>query len=57
MSQSTEKDAGMTPDEARDVRAAFERDKWAGEWNSLPTAIDRLLAARVIPPVKMEGDR
>lgn len=45
-----ESDARMTPEEEREVRAAFERDKWAGEWNSLPTAIDRLLAARVPPP-------
>lgn len=26
------------------LRAAFERDKWAGEWNSLPTALDALLS-------------
>ena len=36
----------MTPAEQRDVRAAFERDKWAGKWDSLPTAIDRLLGDR-----------
>lgn len=36
----------MTDAEQRDIRAAFERDRWAGEWNSLPTAIDRMLAAR-----------
>lgn len=40
-------EARMTPTEERDLRAAFERDKWAGEWNSLPTAIDSLLAARL----------
>ena len=51
---TVENDAHMTPDEERDIRAAFERDKWAGEWNSLPTAIDRMLRfraeARDIPP-------
>lgn len=36
----------LTDDENRAVHAAFERDKWAGEWNSLPTAIDRVLTAR-----------
>lgn len=37
----------MTRAEQRQTRAAFDRDVWAGEWNSLPTAIDRLLAARI----------
>ena len=32
-------------DEYRDLRAAYDRDVWAGEWNSLPTAIDRVVAA------------
>ena len=36
----------MTYAEERDLRAAYERDRWAGEWNSLPTAIDRVLADR-----------
>ncbi len=36
----------MTSREQNDLQQAFERDKWAGEWNSLPTAIDRLLAQR-----------
>ncbi len=38
----------MTPGEERDLRAAFDRDRWAGEWNSLPTAIDRLLESRAL---------
>lgn len=28
----------------RRLRAAFSRDEWAKEWNSLPTAIDNLLS-------------
>lgn len=40
-------EARMNPAEERDLKAAFERDKWADEWNSLPTAIDRLLATRL----------
>lgn len=40
---------GMTPAEERDLRAAFDRDRWADEWNSLPTAINRLLGQRAIP--------
>jgi hypothetical protein len=36
----------LTMSEERDLQAAFERDKWAGEWNSLPTAIERLLRDR-----------
>lgn len=39
----------MTSTEQRDLHAAFERDRWAGEWNSLPTAIDRLLRERNLP--------
>jgi len=38
--------AGLSETELRDVRAAFERDRWAGEFNSLPTAIDRVLSRR-----------
>lgn len=36
----------MTLTEQAEIRKAYERDVWAGEWNSLPTAIDRLLAKR-----------
>lgn len=36
----------MTLTEQRRIQAAFERDRWAGEWNSLPTAIDNLLSER-----------
>ena len=36
----------LTAEEAKDLRNAHERDSWAGEWNSLPTAIDHILAAR-----------
>lgn len=32
--------------EQHDLRRAYERDQWAGEWNSLPTAIDRLMRHR-----------
>lgn len=38
--------APMTSQEMTEIAKAFERDKWVGEWNSLPTAIDRLLADR-----------
>lgn len=33
----------LLPAQHRDLVAAFERDRWAGEWNSLPTAIERVL--------------
>ena len=32
--------------EYRDLRAAHDRDAWASEWNGLPTAVDRIVAAR-----------
>lgn len=38
--------AGLTIAEEIDLRSAFERDKWAGEWNSLPTAVARVVAER-----------
>lgn len=48
-------EARMTPAEEREIIAAFERDKWAGEWNSLPTAIDNLLASRIVRAEKAEA--
>lgn len=50
--------APMTTSEQRDIAQAFERDKWAGEWNSLPTAIDRMMADRAAlatPPTDTTG--
>lgn len=43
--QSDETARRLRPAEERDLRAAFERDRRAGEWNSLPAAIERLLTA------------
>lgn len=33
--------------EAQDLQRAYERDVWAQEWNSLPTAIDRVLSNHI----------
>lgn len=35
---------GLTDAECHELRAAHDRDAWAGEWNSLPTAVDRIIA-------------
>lgn len=34
-------------DEYHDLQRAYERDVWAKEWNSLPTAIDRVLSNHI----------
>ncbi len=39
--------AKPTASEDGDLRRAYDRDAWAHEWNSLPTAIDRVLADHV----------
>lgn len=39
--------SGATSTEHRELQAAFDRDKRAGEWNSLPTAIDRVVQQHV----------
>lgn len=40
----------------RDLKSAHERDAWAGEWNSLPTAIDRLVARLAQSAPRTEAD-
>lgn len=37
----------LTAEDMRDLRAAAKRDEWSGEWNSLPTAVERILSARL----------
>lgn len=54
------RDKTLGLDHDRSLRDAFERDKWAGEWNSLPTAVDRVVdavldaevSARLVPPAE-----
>lgn len=36
----------LSAEEERDLRAAFKRDEWAREWNSLPAAVARIVAER-----------
>lgn len=52
---AVEAGAPMTFTETVGIKAAFERDRWAGEWNSLPTAIDRLLSDRAA--IAQDADR
>lgn len=47
----------LTEDEERDLRAAFDRDRWSGEWNSVPTAADRILAQRAAADPRIEAVR